>query len=190
MEIIKSIHDNFWLKKQNSTISFPAVKTNTTKAIRKLSTVRRHPAGPPCESWWQADRKENSCGVRVVSAVTRTETKTCDLFFRNISTASSNMPRTSKSITAQCPVRCRSSPEPSPPGTPTRSVSRRRRRRESRRRGWGDSWWGAPNQDKSFWKSCVLINAQSKSYGYTGWLLTILATSISQLMVNVFVASK
>lgn len=141
---------------KNEARSIKSVKTrchliSTTSAVgtfnkhnQETSAAWQHPAGAPPGS--TADDKLTERKSSSVASASHLQwggkTNLCDLFFRNISTASSNMPRTSKSTTAPCLVKSKSSPEPSPPGTLTQSGSRRRRRRELRRRGWGDSWWG------------------------------------------------
>lgn len=67
-------------------------------------------------------------------------------FNRNISTASFNMQKTLKNITARCLQKPKNSRDQLPTGTPTQSGNKRRRLRESRRRGWGDLWWEPQSQ--------------------------------------------
>lgn len=68
------------------------------------------------------------------------------VFYRNISTASFNMQKTLKNITARCLQKPKNSRDQLPTGTPTQSGNKRRRLRESRRRGWGDLWWEPQSQ--------------------------------------------
>lgn len=131
--------------------------TSTVKTkfnnVRKLKACEAAASNNPCVLKWIHLKWMTKLTKKVDSGNTALNDFLChvvkiiylyfkfyDLFFRNISTVSFSMLRTSKSITAQCLAKSRNSPELSPPGTPTQSGNRRRRLRESRRRGWGDLW--------------------------------------------------